>query len=173
MTPRAKKAKRKPTGRPSVYDPKFDRIASRFALLGATDVQLADALGVTVTTLTNWKKAHPSFLSALKSGKEQADAKVVASLYERATGYSHKAVKIFASDKMGVVEVPYIERYPPDATSMIFWLKNRRPAEWRERQEIDHSGKVETGGVLAVPMPVDADQWAAIATRQQAKPSGE
>ena len=148
MTPPKKKSQLQKVGRKTAYDPKYDRIASRFALLGATDVQLADALGVTVTTLTNWKKAHPSFLAALKSGKDQADAKVVASLYERATGYSHKAVKIFASEKMGVVEVPYVERYAPDATSMIFWLKNRRPAEWRDKHEVEHSGEVSIADSL-------------------------
>lgn len=172
MTPRKPKRLHKKAGRPTAYDPRFDRIAARFALLGSTDAQLADALGVTVSTLTNWKKGHPTFLAALKSGKDEADAKVVASLYQRATGYSHKAVKILAvpnGNNQGstVEQVPYVERYPPDATSMIFWLKNRRPDEWRERQEVAHSGKVE-GGVLAVPMPMDPAQWAASATAQQA-----
>lgn len=154
MTARKPKREHKKSGRPTAYDPKFNRIARCFALLGATDAQLAEALGVTVTTLNNWKAAHPKFLAALKSGKEFADSRVVASLYERAVGYSHKAVKIItvargANQGSYVEEVPYVERYPPDATSAIFWLKNRRPAEWREKHEVEHSGTVTLEGLLA------------------------
>jgi hypothetical protein len=36
-----------------------------------------------------------------------------------------------------VVETPYTEHYPPDATSMIFWLKNRKPEQWRDKQDVD------------------------------------
>ena len=38
--------------------------------------------------------------------------------------------------------VPYTEHYPPDTTACIFWLKNRQKAAWRDRQEVEHSGKV-------------------------------
>ena len=147
MTARKKGPKLK-TGRPSAYDVRFDRIARKFALLGSTDAQLADALGVTVPTPTNWKAAHPTFLAALKEGKEHADAAVVESLYKRATGWSHKAVKIVtvalgANQGSEVRQIPYIEKYPPDATSMIFWLKNRRREDWRDKHDVEHSGSPE------------------------------
>jgi hypothetical protein len=103
--------------------------------LGATDEQIADFFGVSVPTIDNWKKAHPAFLGALKESKAALDTKVERSLYERAMGYSHPAVKILTVAGQ-VEQVPYVERYPPDTTAMIFWLKNRKPAEWRDRQEI-------------------------------------
>lgn len=154
MTKRKPKSEHKTPGRPTAYDKRFNRIARAFAMLGATDAQLADALGVTVTTLTNWKAQHPAFLAALKSGKDVADSKVVASLYERAVGYQHKAVKIVtvsqgANQGSVIEQVPYVERYPPDATSAIFWLKNRRPKEWRDKQEVEHSGTVSIADALA------------------------
>lgn len=141
VTLRKPKRLHKKAGRPTAYDPRFDRIARKFALLGATDAQIADALGVTVTTLTNWKHAHPGFLAALKEGKDHADAAVVESLYRRATGFQHKSVKIMQYEGEPII-VPFIEKFAPDPTSMIFWLKNRRPGEWREKREVEHSGEV-------------------------------
>ena len=61
------------------------------------------------------------------------------SLYERANGYSHDALKIFmpAGAKQPVV-VHYVEHMPPDVTAGIFWLKNRDPENWRDVQNVDH-----------------------------------
>lgn len=30
----------------------------------------------------------------------------------------------------------------PDTTAQIFWLKNRKPAQWRDKQDIEHSGGI-------------------------------
>ena len=53
-------------------------------------------------------------------------------LYERANGYSYDAVKIFCSRDGEIIEAPYVEHVPPDVTACIFWLKNRRPQDWRD-----------------------------------------
>lgn len=101
-------------------------------LLGATDTDLARALGVSVATISNWKNQHPEFLEALKEGKDFADAKVAMSLYRRATGYTVPDVHV--SNYQGQVTLtPIKKHYPPDPTSMIFWLKNRRPDFWRDK----------------------------------------
>lgn len=106
----------------------------KLCLLGATDTELADFFGVSEPTINAWKKAHPDFLASLKRGKLDADAQVTNRLFRRALGYSHKAVKIFMpSGAESPVYADYIERYPPDTTAAIFWLKNRRPAQWRDR----------------------------------------
>lgn len=164
---------KKKTGRPSSYRPEYAKQAYHLALLGATDADMARAFGVSQPTIDNWKKQHPDFLGSLKAGKEEADANVAKSLYRRALGYSHKAVKILAvavgnNGGSEVEEVPYMERYPPDTTAAIFWLKNRRPDLWRDKQNVEHSGEVRGTGVLAVPVPIDSDQWATTAAKQQA-----
>lgn len=124
-------------GRPTKYDPAFDEQAFKLCLLGATDAQIADFFGVTEQTVNNWKKAHPSFFESLKRGKMEADGEVANSLYRRALGYEHEAVKIVADAKTGAEHVvPFIERYPPDTTAAIFWLKNRQPKAWRDRHEV-------------------------------------
>ena len=126
-----------PAGRPSEYQPAFVEIAAQMCANGATDMELAEEFGVSVTTIYNWRAKHPEFLAAVKTPKGIADDRVERSLFERATGYSHNAVKIFmpAGADQPVI-VPYIEYVPPDTTAATFWLKNRRPAEWREKTEV-------------------------------------
>ena len=74
---------------------------------------------------------------ALKSGKQEADERVILSLYKRATGFEHDSVKIFCSKDGDVTQVPFREYVPPDTTAAIFWLKNRRKDEWRDKSEVD------------------------------------
>lgn len=121
-------------GRRSAYQPEYARIAGQLALLGATDAEIAAALGVTERTVNNWKRQHVEFLSALKEGKLLADAEVARSLYQRALGYSHEDVHI--SNFQGEITVtPLVKHYPPDTVAAIFWLKNRQPEKWRDRIE--------------------------------------
>lgn len=130
-------------GRPTDYRPEFVEQARARCAKGATNAELAEFFGVSLQTLHNWRGCHPEFVDALKVGKAEADDRVEQSLYARAMGYSFPAVKIFMpAGADAPVYAPYIEHIPPDATSMIFWLKNRRPAEWREKQEIKHGGTV-------------------------------
>lgn len=128
--------------RPSRYDRGFCVQARKLCRLGATDIEIADFFGVAISTLYLWKVGHREFSEALKEGKAEADGRVEASLYHRAVGYSHDAVKIFNDKEIGVTEVPYREHYPPDTTACIFWLKNRQAARWRDKQETELSGNV-------------------------------
>ena len=143
---KAKKKARKPAksapkknGRPSDYRPEFCQKAADLCVSGATDQEVADLLKVSVRTLYRWQSEHPEFRQALKAGKELPDERVIRSLYHRAVGYTYPAVKIM-QDKGRALIVPYMEHVPPDVTAMIFWLKNRRPGEWRDRQQLEHSG---------------------------------
>lgn len=131
-------------GRPTKYKPEYAEMAFRIALIGATDEELAAIFGVSETTLNAWKKEHVEFSEALKEGKAPADGKVAASLYHRALGYSHDAVKIAVDANTGAeAVVPYTKHYPPDTTACIFWLKNRQSDHWRDKQDLEHSGSIE------------------------------
>jgi hypothetical protein len=142
-------------GRPSAFNTSFIERAKKLAMEGATDKQLADSFDVSEQTLNNWKKKYPEFLEALKKGKDDADSQVVASLFHRACGYSHPDVHI--SNFQGVITVtPITKHYPPDTTAAIFWLKNRKPEEWRDKME--HTGK--DGKDLAVVAAVDPQDLA-------------
>jgi hypothetical protein len=132
-----------PAGRPTEYLPEYAERAKILCDSGATNLDLAHEFGVTLQTLRNWRAKYPEFLASLKLGKEIADAEVERSLYERATGYSFGAVKQQYDAKAGKwVEINYIEHVPPDPTAMIFWLKNRKPKEWRDKQELEVSGNL-------------------------------
>lgn len=135
MTKRKAPADKHPGGRPSDYAHiDLDQVKT-LAEKGFTDQEIADFLKVSRTTLTNWKKAHPEFLSAIKLGKDEADRKVERSLFECATGYSHPDTHITVSDGV-VIQTPVIKHYKPDNTAQIFWLKNRKPGSWRDKTEV-------------------------------------
>lgn len=128
---------KRPVGRPSKYKDEYCEQAYKLCLLGATDKQIADFFDIDVSTLGNWKNDHPEFLESLKGGKENADAEIAKALFHRAKGYSHQAIKMFNNQGV-IVSEEYTEHYPPDTTAAIFWLKNRQPKQWRDKQEIDH-----------------------------------
>lgn len=125
-----------PGGRPTEYDSEFCQIAASLAINGGTDAEIADELGVSVRTLYRWKAQHPQFRQALIYGKEQADDRVERSLYLRAVGYEHDAVKISFGKDGQVHYAPYRVLVPPDPPAAIFWLKNRRPEHWRDRVDV-------------------------------------
>ena len=127
--------------RPSKYKEEYAGQAYKLCLLGATDKDLADFFDTTEQTVNAWKKKQPGFLEALKGGKEEADAVIAQKLFHRAKGYEHPEDKIFNDNGTPLI-VPTVKHYPPDTTAAIFWLKNRQPAKWRDRQDIEHSGSV-------------------------------
>lgn len=120
--------------RPTKYKKEFAEQARKLCLLGAIDDDLADFFGVIDKTIDNWKKQHPEFLCSLKKAKVESDAKVVKSLYQRATGYDHPDTH-FASYEGEIISEEYIKHWPPDVTACIFWLKNRQPDKWRDVQQ--------------------------------------
>lgn len=126
-------------GRPTLYRPEFAAQAEKLCRLGATDIELADFFGVHRDTIHRWSQVYDQFSDALKAGKQAADERVERSLYAKAIGYSFDAVKIMQHDG-AVIEAPYREHVPPDTTAAIFWLKNRRPKDWRDKRDLEHSG---------------------------------
>jgi hypothetical protein len=118
--------------RPSKYDKIDQEQVKKLANRGWTDKEMSDFFGVCEKTWNNWKKKHEEFLQSLKDWKLEADERVERSLYERATGYSHPDTHV--SNYQGDVTLtPLIKEYPPDPTSMIFWLKNRKKEQWRDK----------------------------------------
>ncbi|MCW0413491.1 helix-turn-helix domain-containing protein [Xanthomonas sacchari] len=121
-------------GRPTKYKPEFVEQGAKLAAKGFTDTEIADFFNVAVSTIYLWKVQHPEFSEALTTSKEAADQRVERALYERALGYSHPETHV--SNYQGQVTLtPLRKHYPPDAASMIFWLKNRRPDLWRDKPE--------------------------------------
>jgi hypothetical protein len=129
-----------PVGRPSKYEPEYAEQAAKLCALGATDADLADFFHVNIRTINRWRCEHEEFSQAVKEAKDVANARVERSLYQLAVGYSYDAEKIFLpTGAAEPVRVPYREHVPPNPTAMIFFLKNRDPGRWRDKQNVEHS----------------------------------
>lgn len=153
-------SKAKVTGRPSSFLSEYVERAYEACLLGATDAELAAYFGVAESTLYKWKNDHPEFSEAIKRGKAPADAAVATAFFNRATGaewVEEQAIKLKSiqykdgkkvseEERVEVVEVT--RRAPPDTTAGIFWLKNRKPSAWRDKQDVEHTGP--EGGPMEV-----------------------
>jgi hypothetical protein len=127
--------------RPSKYKEEFAQQAAKLCKLGATDAQLADFFEVAVSTVALWKVQHKEFSDAIKVPKAEADERVEQSLYRRALGYEHDEVDIRVVGGE-IMKTPIRKYYPPDTTAAIFWLKNRKPTDWRDKQEMEHTGRI-------------------------------
>lgn len=128
---------RKP-GRPRKPVPNLKK-AESIAALGGTNEQIAKALGIGDGTLKQMRRDHPDLNAAILGGKDQADLQIVGSLFNRAKGigrcpHCRKAILGLGGD----------------TTAAIFWLKNRKPEEWRDRHDVNNSGKVDHGGTVTV-----------------------
>jgi hypothetical protein len=119
-------------GRPTLYKPENDELARKFCMLGATNQDLAGLFDVAVRTIDNWLATIPEFAAAVKRGRDVADAEVVQSLHSRATGCRYETEKIF-HHRGEVLRVPHTVCCPPETRACMFWLRNRRPGDWREK----------------------------------------
>ena len=125
-----------------LYRPEYKDQATKLCALGAIDDDIANFFDVSVRTIYNWKNEFPEFALALRDAKLTLDSKVVRSLFERATGYSHKDYK-FVTHGGKITDVREFEKhYPPETAAMVFWLKNRQPALWRDKQHMELSTSI-------------------------------
>lgn len=125
-----------PPGRPSKYKPGNDVMVQKLRLMGAGSTVIADFFCVNEDTLVEWRKQFPEFDDAWNLAGDFADGVIAHSLYRKAMGYEHEAVKIFYDSKTGeVIRAPYVERYAPDTSAAVFWLTNRQPHLWKNRQD--------------------------------------
>lgn len=144
-------------GRPTKYKEEYCEQVEKLCKLGATDKEIADFFNVDESTINNWKIEYSEFFESIKKGKILADSNVAERLYQRALGFEHDSeeIKVITVDKESIIErVPIRKIYPPDPTAAIFWLKNRRSKEWRDKQEIDQktelSGNIGFSGIEIV-----------------------
>jgi hypothetical protein len=126
-----------PAGRPSPYKPDFARIAERLCRDGATDIEVADILGISVRTFYRWCLLHDEFTAAVRTGKDAADDRVERALYQRAVGYDYTAEKIVTPKGGGPVVMFYTMHVPADVRAAMHWLAIRRPTPWARAPEPD------------------------------------
>lgn len=104
---------------------------------GLTDEQIAKNIGIATSTFYEWKKKEIEFSEALKKGKEVIDFEVENALLKKALGYTITLNKQKVTKDGDVVDITEEVHVPPDTTAQIFWLKNRKPNNWKDRVETD------------------------------------
>lgn len=128
-------------GRPTKLTERMKISLEKAYRLGLTDAEVAEIVGIDESLIYKWQKRTPKFFQLIKEDwKKKADSEIERSLRERANGYGHPETKAqWVQDENGGrwETLEMVKRYPPDPTSMIFWLKNRQPEKWRDKQEID------------------------------------
>ena len=141
VTPEAKQLCKVEEYALSIVKDKLEQI-EKLLVYGHTEAFVKELLDI---SNHEWKvalKHNPELALHVKQWKLEADERVEAALYERARGYSHKDVDIKCFEGH-VIKTPYIKHYPPDVQAAMFWLKNRKPEVWRDKVDVDVSGKVD------------------------------
>lgn len=113
-----KKDGEKKVGRKTKYDTHvkpFIDLVEFWYMNGATDKEVADNLKIAESTLYEYKNKYPEFSEASARTKLISDARVQSALYKNAT------------ENM-------------DFKAQKYWLQNRQPDLWKDKQEIKFSG---------------------------------
>ena len=113
---------------------------------GLSNDQMAHNIGVAPSTFYKWKGLSEEFAEAIKKGKEVVDREVENALLKRALGYEYEEVTVETyktgdpkkgTQKVRETHVKKVKKQvAPDVGAIAFWLKNRKSADWRDRQEI-------------------------------------
>ena len=97
-------------------------------------------MGISKATLYQWQINYPEFSDALKRGKKPVDDEVENALLKSALGFEYEETitdTFEHEDGKAYSHTKVYKRYsPPSNTAQIFWLKNRRPDRWRDKQDI-------------------------------------
>lgn len=122
---------------------------------GLSNEQIAHNIGINKDTLYEWQKRFSDFSDALKKGKEVVDREVENAMLKRALGYDYEEVvqrPVVVDKETGETEMRVVQRVnkhvAPDVTAQIFWLKNRKPEEFRDKRDVELSGSVDLGSII-------------------------
>ena len=133
---------------------KWNEVKEKLSLIecwardGLTDEQISNNLGISKTTFYKFKLEHIELFELLKKSKEIVDYEVENALLKRAMGYDYeeKTYENRFNKESGEYEEVLAKRVTkhvqPDTTAQIFWLKNRKPKVWRDKQEVEHTGEI-------------------------------
>lgn len=102
---------------------------------GYTYQDIANRIGIDVSTLKVWRAKYPDIEKALKTGREIIDYKVENALLKSALGYRTKETKVITIMRRGVVvetQTETVEKeQAPNVSAAQCWLYNRLPKKWK------------------------------------------
>jgi hypothetical protein len=121
-------------GARSKYEPWMDDQAYRLALLGLTDEQIAEAFGIALSTLNEWKNNKFAFSESLNKGRVRADGDVAHGLYQRAVGMTVYEERLAHQNGKQVV-TRVAKQIPPDPGAAAMWLGARQRKLWAKSKD--------------------------------------
>lgn len=116
-------------------------IISSMARDGMTSEEIAKKIGIAPSTFYKWMHENKDLSEAVMANKEMADRTVEAALYQLATGFDYYEDKVSASGKR-LKNV--VQHESPNIAAIKMWLNNRQPKKWRDKREIELSGRVDS-----------------------------
>ena len=131
---------------------------------GLTDEQIAHNMGINVSTLKVWKNKYQAIATTLKKTKDVVDKEVECALYKSAMGYDYEEIteerryNRQKGDYEMVVTKRIKKHQPPNTASIIFWLKNRKPDVWRDKQEITDTNALDKLDGILEELRSEADR---------------
>jgi len=126
----------------SKYTENFPTLAEGYAMEGLNDNEIAAKLGVSRAQYYVYQNKYPDFADAIKRGKRPVDMMVENALLKRALGYDYTEqtteIKMDAQGKPTPAMVKNTVRHVAgDIGAMAFWLKNRKPSDWKDKHDFD------------------------------------
>lgn len=124
------------------YQSDFPERVEKMAREGMIEADMQYNLGISHNAFNNYKNKYGEFSDALKRGKSIVDDKVESALLKRALGYNYEETRVEytpeGEGKQGEIErvIKTQKDMAPDVTAQIFWLKNRKKDEWRDRKDV-------------------------------------
>lgn len=122
------------------YSPEIVEKIIKYLEEGATITTTCDLVGISKETFYQWVNNKSDFADAIKKAKSIPDKEVENALFKAACGYT-ETIRVLDKSRE---QVEIDKFYPPNPISAIFWLKNRKPDSWKDKQEVEHLGSVKT-----------------------------
>ena len=131
----------------SRYFKAFDRRAHGYALLGCSNEEIAELLGIDRDTFAKWTVEYPSLAKAIHSARFDANVKVVDALHRAARGFKHRETKLNVVG--GRLEKTTITKaYPPNVHAATLILANRMGKHWKDAKTVEHSGAISLAALV-------------------------
>lgn len=132
-------------GRPAKYDKKMLAVVKAMVKLGAVEHEIADEIGISLTTLRTYARTKKEFSESLKMPPGAANGRVKGALFAKATGYSYEEERIVVV-KGAIKRVKVMVHMPPSDRAIDLWARSKMRNEFGTVQQVELTGK--DGGPL-------------------------
>lgn len=151
--------------------PNLERIA-KWVEAGVDNREIAEKLGISPGSLWSYltkgeggDERYRALAEVFRQAREIPDDQVEAALYRRSCGYSYTEVTVEEKlDKEGNIYTltkTVQKNMPPDSTSAMFYLANRRPDRWQyrpDKKKETEENEADGGVVILSPILPEAEE---------------